>query len=133
MKKHYKKKMSIYVLFVLTLNLFFAFQGKAQIFNSLVINVAGAGTTAPQCTDFENWRVSLVRTDYSVLNIRVNGVVQFSSTNVPLVQAMANTLRTSSTAPPNQTWIDGSNQWYIGACGGIEFGVMAGAPLFVTA
>jgi hypothetical protein len=106
-----------------------AFNSNGQLYNSLVLNVPGTGTDASHCSAFEAWRLTLTRTDYSRVNIRLNGTILFTCTNPSLVQSMATTLRTSTTAPVTTTWNDGANQWYIGSCGGIEFGVQLGTAL----
>jgi hypothetical protein len=105
-----------------------AFNSNAQLYNSLNLAIGGGGSTPAECTAFENWRLTLTRTDYSRVNIRLNGTIVFTCTNPTLVQSMASTLRTSTTAPATTTWIDGANQWYIGTCGQIEFGVQLGVP-----
>lgn len=102
---------------------------QSQTFNTLTQSLSGSSTTN-QCNDFNNYRLSLTRNDYSILNFRSSaGGNSFTCTNPAIVQSIANALRTSSNTPPTTTWSDAGTNWYIGTCGSsIEFGATTGTP-----
>ena len=124
MKNIYKLTTASLIGLLLMIQLPYTSYGQAVLYNSLTQSFTyNVSSSSSQCTDFENWRATLTRTDYSVINIRSNTSSYVATcTNPTIVQAMATFLRTISTPSSftTQTWTDGSNTWMIGTCNGIE-------------
>ncbi|MEI6508716.1 MAG: FG-GAP-like repeat-containing protein, partial [Bacteroidota bacterium] len=131
MKNIYKLTTASLIGLLLLIQLPYTSYGQAVLYNSLSQSFTGSFVSSnSQCTDFENWRATLTRTDYTVLNIRSNASSYVATcTNPTIVQAMATFLRTISTPGSftSQTWTDGSNTWMIGSCIGIEVMQNAGS------
>jgi hypothetical protein len=112
-------------ILLLIVMLFFNVASKAQFaYNSFTRTYNNGSDASAQCIDFNTWRATLTRTDYTRVNF-TNGTTTFVCSTAVIVQAMADYMRTSVVSSPIQSWTDGSNVWSIsGTCGaGIEISV----------
>ncbi|MEI7979871.1 MAG: hypothetical protein WCI53_13570, partial [Bacteroidota bacterium] len=112
-------------ILLLIVMLFFNVASKAQFaYNSFTRTYNNGSDASAQCIDFNTWRATLTRTDYTRVNF-TNGTTTFVCSTAVTVQALADYMRTSVVSSPIQSWTDGSNVWSIsGTCGaGIEISV----------
>jgi PKD repeat protein len=112
------------ILLLLVLSLFYVNSKAQYAYSSFTRTYVSASDASVQCVDFNTWRATLTRTDYTICRL-TNGTTTFVCSTAVSVQAMADYMRTSVVSSPILSWTDGGNIWSIaGTCGsGIEISV----------
>ncbi len=116
------------ILLLLVLSLFYVNSKAQYAYSSFTRTYVSASDASVQCVDFNTWRATLTRTDYTICRL-TNGTTTFVCSTAVSVQAMADYMRTSVVSSPILSWTDGANIWSIaGTCGsGIEISVKPSA------
>ena len=116
------------ILLLLVLSLFYINSKAQYAYSSFTRTYVSASDASAQCIDFNIWRATLTRTDYTICRL-TNGTTTFVCSTAVSVQAMADYMRTSVVSSAAVSWTDGGNVWTIsGTCGsGIEISVKPSA------